>query len=93
MEDVQTKILLLNEEIIIPELNFSWVYDIVNYHKAGNLPKYGTIKLFAGYFSLDPSYFYEWRLKKLLDFIDKNRRFLDVLDELMIKYKERILKK
>ncbi len=93
MDDVKTKILLLNEEIFIPELNFSWVYDIVNYRKAENLPKYGTIKLFAGYFNLDPSYFYVWRLKKLLDFIDKNRRFLDVLDELMVKYKERILKK
>jgi len=54
----------------------SFVYSICN-RRVKSLPKDDVIKEFADYFNVDLSYFYEYRLKGLLEFIDKNREFLD----------------
>ncbi len=35
------------------------------------------LKKIADFFHITPEYFYEYRLKKLLDYIDNNREFLD----------------
>jgi len=54
----------------------SYLWGLANRRRA-NMPKEELIEKIADYFSLPPSYFYEWRLRKFLDFIDKNRDFLD----------------
>ena len=54
----------------------SYVYGICN-RRTRNLPKYEIMKEFAGFFHISPDYFYEWRLRKFLDFINENREFLD----------------
>jgi len=45
--------------------------------RAVKLPDYNVMEKVAGYFHLTPHFFYEYRLRKLLDFIDKDREFLD----------------
>ena len=45
--------------------------------RAVKLPEYIVMEKVAGYFHLEPNFFYEYRLRKLLDFIDKNRKYLD----------------
>lgn len=68
----------------------SWVRTQCKYPK-GKIPKVKLMEEFADYFSVEPEYFYEYRLKKVLDFIDKNRWFLDkCLDKYMPKYKEMV---
>ena len=54
----------------------SYLWGLANRRRA-NMPKEELIEKIADYFSLSPSYFYEWRLRKLLDFINENREFLD----------------
>jgi len=54
----------------------SYLWGLANRRRA-NMPKEELIEKIADYFSLSPSYFYEYRLRKLLDFINENREFLD----------------
>jgi transcriptional regulator with XRE-family HTH domain len=54
----------------------SYLWGLANRRKA-NLPKDELMEKIAGYFQVQPSYFHEWRLKRILEFIDKNREFLD----------------
>ena len=54
----------------------SYLWGLANRRKA-NMPKEELIEKIADYFHLSPSYFYEWRLRKFLDYIDNNRDFLD----------------
>ncbi len=54
----------------------SYLWGLANRRRA-NMPKEELIGKIADYFDLSPSYFYEYRLRKLLDFIDNNREFLD----------------
>ncbi len=45
--------------------------------RAVKLPDYNVMEKVAKYFHLVPHFFYEYRLRRLLDFIDKDRKFLD----------------
>ena len=54
----------------------SYLWGLANRRKA-NMPKEELIEKIADYFQLSPSYFYEWRLRKFLDYIDNNREYLD----------------
>src|SRR4030042_731040 len=54
----------------------SYLWGLANRRRA-SMPKEELIKKVAEYFELPPSYFYEWRLRRFLDFIDGNREFLD----------------
>ncbi len=54
----------------------SYLWGLANRRRA-NMPKDELIEKIADYFSLPPSYFYEYRLKNLLKFIDNNREYLD----------------
>ena len=63
----------------------SYVYGICN-RRTKTMPKYELVKEFADFFHLEPDYFYEYRLRKHLDFIDKNREFLDHMERQAKKY-------
>ena len=54
----------------------SYLWGLAHMRKA-NLPKYELIEKIANYFHVQPDYFYEYRLKRMLEFLDKNREFLD----------------
>ena len=64
----------------------SWVTNYCRY-KPGKIPKEKIIEEFADYFNLSPYYFFEYRLIRLLKLLNRDRRFLDVLEKSMIKYK------
>lgn len=63
----------------------SYVYGICTRRKR-TLPTYEQMQEFADFFQVQPDYFYEWRLKKMLEFIDKNREFLDIVERESKKY-------
>ncbi len=54
----------------------SYLWGLANRRRA-NMPKDELIEKIADYFHLSPSYFYEYRLKNLLKFINNNREYLD----------------
>jgi transcriptional regulator with XRE-family HTH domain len=54
----------------------SYLWGLANRRKA-NLPKDELMEKIANYFQVKPDYFYEWRLKRMLETVDKNREFLD----------------
>jgi transcriptional regulator with XRE-family HTH domain len=54
----------------------SYVYHMIN-RRTKNAPSDAIIQKIADYFHLEPSYFYEYRLRKMLEFVDTNREFLD----------------
>jgi transcriptional regulator with XRE-family HTH domain len=54
----------------------SYLYHIINRRKA-SAPKDDIIKKIAEFFHVPPSYFYEYRLRRLLDFLNNNREYLD----------------
>jgi len=54
----------------------SYVYGICN-RRTRNLPKDSVVEEFANFFHVPPTYFYEYRLRRLLNFINENREFLD----------------
>ncbi|MBA7538045.1 hypothetical protein ES705_30319 [subsurface metagenome] len=45
--------------------------------RAVKLPDYDVMEKVARYFHLEPHFFYEYRLRKFLDYVDNNRKFLD----------------
>jgi transcriptional regulator with XRE-family HTH domain len=45
--------------------------------RRANAPDDDVIQKIADCFNVTADYFYEWRLKKFLEFVDKNRDFLD----------------
>ena len=55
--------------------------------RAVKLPEYEVMEKVAKFFHLDPTYFYEYRLRKVLDYINNNRKFLDIVERAMKKYK------
>jgi len=55
--------------------------------RRANPPKADVIKKIADLFNVRPEYFYEHRLRKVLDYINNNRKFLDVIERAMRKYK------
>jgi len=54
----------------------SYLWGLANRRRA-NMPKEELIEKIADYFDLPPAYFYEYRLKKFLDYLDDNREYLD----------------
>ena len=54
----------------------SYVYGICTRRKR-LMPTYDQMKEFIDYFHLTENYFYEFRLKRMLENIDSNRDFLD----------------
>ena len=53
-----------------------------------NLPSYEQMKEFSDFFHVTEEYFYEFRLKRMLEFIDKNREFLDHCEKESKKFKK-----
>ncbi len=45
--------------------------------RRANPPTKEVLKKIADFFHVTPDFFYEYRLKKLLDYIDNNREFLE----------------
>ena len=64
----------------------SYLWGLANRRRA-SMPKEELINKIADYFHVPPAYFYEHRLRKTLDYINKNRKFLDVIERAMKKYK------
>lgn len=52
-----------------------------------NPPKYEIIEKIAKFFHVEPEYFYDYRLKKFLDYLNKHRKFLNNCENLMSKHK------
>lgn len=65
----------------------SYVYGLCTKRKR-TMPRDEQFKEFADFFHVTGEYFYEWRLKKILEFVDKNREFLDHCEKEMKKYKK-----
>lgn len=55
--------------------------------KRTNPPDDEIIIKIAKYFNIDPSYFYEWRKTKFLEFLDTHRDFLDFWPTIAKTYK------
>lgn len=55
--------------------------------RAVKLPDYDVMEKVAKYFHLDPEFFYEYRLRKVLDYIDENRKFLNVVERAKRNYR------
>ncbi len=54
----------------------SYLWGLANRRKA-NLPKDELIQKIADYFQVKPDYFYEYRLKRMLEIVNNEREFLD----------------
>lgn len=54
----------------------SYVYHMIN-KRMKSAPSDEIIKKIANFFHLEPEYFYEYRLRKMLELVDKNRQYLD----------------
>mgnify|MGYP001122199189 CR=1 FL=1 len=68
------------------EISPSYLWKITKLRNP-TMPKDDIIKRIAKFFYVEPKYFYDWRLKSTLDYIDDNRKFLDVIERAMKKYK------
>lgn len=55
--------------------------------RAVDLPKYEIMEKVAKFFHLGPTFFYEYRLRKVLDYIDNNRKFLNIVERAMRKHR------
>ena len=58
------------------DITDSYAWNLPNRRRTSSIPKKYLIDL-AKIFRVKPNYFYEYRLQELLEFVDKNRRFLD----------------
>ncbi|OFW61912.1 MAG: hypothetical protein A2Z35_04905 [Actinobacteria bacterium RBG_19FT_COMBO_36_27] len=58
------------------DITDSYAWNLPNRRRKSPIPKKMLVQL-AGVFKVKPSYFYEFRLYEMLDFINDNRRFLD----------------
>jgi len=69
--------IMLNEKVK-PRKNIttSNIYAIINRRNA-SAPSNTLIEYFAEFFGIMPEYFYEYRLRKMLELVDKNREYLD----------------
>lgn len=56
--------------------------------RRSNPPSEIILKKIANFFEIKPEYFYEYRLKQLLEYIDSNREFLDDCLKQTRKYKK-----
>lgn len=55
--------------------------------RAVKLPEYKIMEKVAKFFHVSPTFFYEYRLRKVIDYINNNRKFLDTVERAMKKYK------
>lgn len=69
----------------------STINALVN-RKRANPPSNLVIKKISDFFKVKPQYFYEYRLRQLLEYIDSNREFLDYCLKQINKYKKVITK-
>ncbi|MBA7582270.1 hypothetical protein ES708_24198 [subsurface metagenome] len=58
------------------DITDSYAWNLPNRRRRSPIPRKYLINL-AGIFRVKPIYFYEFRLQELLEFIDRNRRFID----------------
>ena len=58
--------------------------------RRANPPTKETIDKIAKFFHVTPDYFYEWRLKKLLEFMNEKREFVDYCIRQSKKYKKEL---
>jgi transcriptional regulator with XRE-family HTH domain len=65
----------------------SYVYGICTRRKR-LMPSYEQMKEFSDFFHLSENYFYEFRLKRMLEFLNANREFLDHCEKEAKKYKK-----
>lgn len=65
----------------------SYLYNIIN-RRHKNAPKDEVIKKIATFFHLEPEYFFEYRLRKHFEILDKNPELLDHCEELLNKPKK-----
>jgi len=70
----------------------SYVYNMIN-RRTKSAPSNEMIEKIAGLFNILPTYFYEYRLRKMLEFIDDNREFLDHCEKEAKKWSKPIDKK
>lgn len=54
----------------------SYLYSIIN-RRIASAPKDEVIKKIADYFGVSPEYFFEYRLRKFIKFVEDNRDYLD----------------
>lgn len=67
------------------DITDSYAWNLPNRRRKSPIPKKYLISL-AKIFHIKPQYFYEYRLGEVLDYIDNNRKFLDVVERAMRKY-------
>jgi len=65
----------------------SYVYGICTRRKR-LMPSYEQMKEFSDFFHVPEDYFYEYRLRRILEFLDKNREFLDHCEKESRKFKK-----
>lgn len=70
----------------------SYVYNMIN-RRTKSAPSNEIIEKIAGLFHIEPTYFYEYRLRKMLEFVDDNREFLDHCEKEAKKWSKPISKK
>ena len=65
----------------------SYLYYIIN-RRADTAPNNKIIEKIAKFFGLEPEYFFEFRLRKMIDFVNDNREFLDHCEKESRKFKK-----
>jgi len=70
----------------------SYVYNMIN-RRTKSAPSNDMIEKIARLFHIEPTYFYEYRLRKMLEYIDDSREFLDHCEKEAKKWSKPISKK
>ena len=65
----------------------SYLWNLTHMRKSSP-PKDEVIEKIAAFFHVEPEYFYEYRLKKCLEFLDDNREFLDHIDKVKVNWRK-----
>ena len=65
----------------------SYLYHIIN-RRQKTAPKDDIIRKIATFFKLEPEYFFEYRLRKFVERIEKNPKLLDDCEEIIQKPKK-----
>jgi len=67
------------------DITDSYAWNLPNRRRKSPIPKKYFIKL-AKLFHIKPEYFFEYRLQNMLEFINKNRKFLNLIERAAKKY-------
>ncbi len=65
----------------------SYLYYIIN-RRANSAPNNKIIEKVAKFFGVEPDYFFEYRLRKMIDYVNDNREFLDHCEKESKKFKK-----